>query len=69
MSHMPIVQLTKELSTYLPAGIEGGQNTCLYIPLAYVRRSALSREQWRLALSKLEKLCCKGRGGLDRLGL
>ena len=34
-----------------------GQNTCLCIPHAYVCRSALSREQWRLALSKLEKLC------------
>ena len=32
-----------------------GQNTCLYIPLAYVCRSALSREKWRLARSKLQK--------------
>ena len=46
----------------------GCQNTCLYIPLAYVCRSALSREHWRMALSKLEKLCWKGRRGSDRLG-
>ena len=32
------------------------QNTCLEAPLPYVCRSALSREQWRLALSKVEKL-------------
>ena len=32
-----------------------GQNTCLCIPHAYVFRSPLSREQVRLALSKLEK--------------
>ena len=32
-----------------------GQKTCLCIPHAYVCRSPLSREQWRLALSKLEK--------------
>ena len=31
------------------------QNTCVYIPHAYVYRSVLSREQTRLALLKLEK--------------
>ena len=39
-----------------PRRDRGCQNTCLNVPLAYVCRSALSREQWRLALSKLEKL-------------
>ena len=33
----------------------GCQNTCLYIPLAYVCRSVLSRERWQMALSKLGK--------------
>ena len=51
-----------------PRRDRGCQNTCLYIPLAYVCRSALSREHWRMALSKLEKLCWKGRRGSDRLG-
>ena len=32
-----------------------GQNTCVCIPHAYVYLSVLSREQTRLALSKLEK--------------
>ena len=39
-----------------PRRDRGGQNTCLDIPLAAVCRGALSRKQWRLALSKLEKL-------------
>ena len=34
----------------------GCQNTCLNITLAYVYRSVLSREHWRMALSKLGKL-------------
>ena len=56
-------------STHAPPRRDRGlQNTCLYIPLAYVYQSGLSREQWRLALSKREKLCWKGRGGSDRLG-
>ena len=46
----------------------GCQNTCLYIPPAYVCRSVLSREHWRMALSKLGKIYWKGRGGSDRLG-
>ena len=33
----------------------GCQNTCLDVTLGYVDRSFLSREQVRLALSKLEK--------------
>ena len=32
------------------------QNTCLYVPLAYVCGSVLSREHWRMALSKLGKI-------------
>ena len=35
-----------------------GQNTCVCIPHADVYRSVLSREQTRLALSKLEKTSC-----------
>ena len=38
-----------------PRQDRGGQNTCLDIPLPGVCRSTLSLEQWRLALSKLEK--------------
>ena len=38
-----------------PRRDRGCQNTCLDVPLAYVYRSVLSREQIRLALSKLEK--------------
>ena len=44
-------------STHAPPRRDRGcQNTCLGIPLAGVCRSALSREQWRLALSNLENL-------------
>ena len=39
-----------------PRRDRGCQNTCLYIPIAYVCRSVLSREHWRMALSKLGKL-------------
>ena len=39
-----------------PGRDRGCQNTCFDVPFAYVYRSALSREQWRLALSKLKKL-------------
>ena len=46
----------------------GGQNTCLDIPLAGVCRSALSRKQWRLTLSKLEKLFEAGKH-VNRTGL
>ena len=43
-------------STNAPSRRDWGcQNTCLDVPLAYVYRSFLSREQMRLALSKLEK--------------
>ena len=38
-----------------PRRDRGCQNTCLCIPHAYVYWSPLSREQWRLALSKREK--------------
>ena len=37
-----------------PRRDRGCQNTCLDVPLAYVSRSSLSREQLQLALSKLE---------------
>ena len=37
-----------------PRRDRGCQNTCLYIPLAYVCGS-VSREHWRMALSKLGK--------------
>ena len=39
-----------------PRRDRGCQNTALDVPFAYVCRSALSREQWRQALSKLEML-------------
>ena len=39
-----------------PRRDRGCQNTRLDVPLAYVYGSALSREQWRLELSMLEKL-------------
>ena len=58
MSDMAIVQLTEQPRTSPPGS--RGLNTCLDIPLAYVCRSALSREQWRLVvdnvLFKLDKL-------------
>ena len=54
MSHTPMVQPTEHPRTS-PSGSRG-QNTCLDIPLAGVCRGALSHKQWRLALSKLEKL-------------
>ena len=38
-----------------PRRDRGCQNTSLYIPLAYVCRSVLSRERWQMALSKLGK--------------
>ena len=50
MPHMPMVQPTEQPCTS-PSGSRGQD----YMPLAYVSRSALSREHWRLALSKLEK--------------
>ena len=37
-------------SCELPRRDRGRQNTCLDVPLAYVRWSALSRKQWRLTL-------------------
>ena len=44
-------------STHAPPRRDRGcQNTCLYIPLAYVCRSVLSREHWRMALSELGKM-------------
>ena len=43
-------------SHVLPRRDQGGQNICLDITLAGVCRSALTREQWRLVLSKIEKL-------------
>ena len=39
-----------------PRRDQGCQNTFLDVPLASACRSALSREQWRLSLSKLEKI-------------
>ena len=45
-----------------PRRDRGCQNTCLYIPLAYVRGSVLSREHWRMALSEL------GKNMLERTG-
>ena len=43
-------------STHAPLRRDGrGQNTCVCIPHAHVYRSVLSREQTRLALSKLKK--------------
>ena len=35
------------------------QHTCFCIPLAYVCRSVLSRERWRMALSKLGNFMLK----------
>ena len=50
-------RLCNPQSTHAPPRRDrGGQNTCLDIPLAGVCRGALSRKQWRLALSKLEKI-------------
>ena len=51
---MPSVQPTEQHAP--PHRDRGGQNTCLDIPIAGVCRSALSREQWRLVLSKLGKV-------------
>ena len=48
MSDMPSVQPTEHPRTSPPRS--RGQNTCLDIPLAYVCRSTLSREQRRLVL-------------------
>ena len=50
---MPGMQPTEQICTS-PMD-RGCQNTYLDVPLAYVYRSVLSREQMRLALSKLEK--------------
>ena len=48
---------TRRTSTHLPAGIEGVRTHArIRIPLAYVCRSVLSREHWRMALSKLGKI-------------
>ena len=47
---------TRRTPTHLPPRRDRGcQNTCLYtsIPLAYVCGSVLSRDHWRMALSKL----------------
>ena len=54
MSDMARVQPTEQPRTSPPGS--RGQNTCLDIHLAGVCRSALSREQCRLVLSKLEKI-------------
>ena len=49
-------RLCNQQSTHAPPRRDRrGQNTCLCTPHAYVYRSPLSREQWRLALSKLEQ--------------
>ena len=49
-------RLCNPQSTYAPPRRDRrGQNTCLCIPHAYVYWSLLSRERWRLALSKLEQ--------------
>ena len=49
-----MVQPTKQPCTSTPGS--RGQDHIFDVPLAYVYRSALSRELWRLALSKLEKI-------------
>ena len=50
-------QLCNPQNTHAPPRRDRGcQNTCLYIPFAYVYCSGLSRKQWQLALSKLEKI-------------
>ena len=51
--YMPSIQHTEEPRTSPPGS--GGPDTCLDVPLAGVCRSALSREQSRLVLSKLEQ--------------
>ena len=49
-------------STHAPPRRDRGcQNTCFYIPIAYIYRSGRSRKQSQLALSKLENLCWKGK--------
>ena len=53
----PICQvLIPQSSHAAPRRDRGGPNTCLHITLAVVCRSALSRKQWRLSLSKIEQL-------------
>ena len=57
-------------STHAPPHRDRGcHNTCLYIPLAYVCRSTLSRKQWRLAISKLENLLKFESTRMDGTGL
>ena len=51
------LRLCNPQNTHAPPRRDRGcQNTCLYIPLAYVCRSVLSPEHWRMALSKLRKI-------------
>ena len=51
-----ISRLCNPQNTHAPPRRDRGyQNTCLYIPLGYVCRSVLSREHWRMAISKLVK--------------
>ena len=53
----PTCRVCNRQSSHAPPRRDGrGQNTCLDISLAGVARNALSREQWRLVLSKLDKL-------------
>ena len=49
-----------------PRRYRGCQNTCFYITLTYVCRSVLSREHWRMALSKPGKNVL---GKTTRIGL
>jgi len=51
MSDMAIVQPTEQPRTSRRE--EGSQKTCLDIPLTYVCRSALLREQWRLVVDNV----------------
>ena len=52
----PTCQWCSPQSSHAPPRRDlGGKITCLDVHLAYAYRRALSREHWRLALSKLEK--------------
>ena len=49
-------RLCNPQNTHAPLRQDRGcQNTSFYVPLSYVCRSVLSREHWRMALSKLGK--------------
>ena len=50
-----------------PRRDRGCQNICLYIPLAYVCRSVLYREHWRMGLEAWKSYV--GKDEEDRIGL